>query len=174
MRGTCASPAKRNHRPAKKSLGTVEQLRAVDLALLNAGCNAGLGVGLQVHCPTLAFHLLATDRRLQNESELAEEERISQLLFGLEGMETYYLSFKEKRAMTEETIFNVDSFKDDFPDSGKQFEIWDCESFTQPLDPYFPEFVWEFYTFYGARQDLLKYKGRVDLIPCLSSMLVWG
>ncbi|MCE3215199.1 hypothetical protein HAX54_001241 [Datura stramonium] len=57
------------------------------------------------------------------ESNLEEEKRISQLFFGLEGMEAYYISFKEKRAIIEEAKFNVDSFKADFLDVDQKFQI---------------------------------------------------
>ncbi|MCD7463352.1 hypothetical protein HAX54_050392, partial [Datura stramonium] len=50
------------------------------------------------------------------EHNLEEEKRISQFHFELEGMEAYYYSFKEKRAIREEAIFNVDSFNANFPD----------------------------------------------------------
>ncbi|MCE0480975.1 hypothetical protein HAX54_038296, partial [Datura stramonium] len=54
------------HDAISLGLSTVEQLRAADLALRNAGCNAGLGVGLQVHYLTHAFHLRAADFHLLN------------------------------------------------------------------------------------------------------------
>ncbi|MCE3052263.1 hypothetical protein HAX54_052021 [Datura stramonium] len=50
----------------------------------------------------------------------------------------------------------------------------DWGPFTIPMDPYFPEFVWEFYAPYNAQQIILKHKGRVDTIPCLPSVLVQG
>ncbi|MCE5166038.1 hypothetical protein HAX54_014256, partial [Datura stramonium] len=59
------------------------------------------------------------------DSYLAEEERISRLCSGLEGIEAFYLSFKEKRAIIEEARFNIDSFRADFPDINRQYEIWD-------------------------------------------------
>ncbi|MCD9644876.1 hypothetical protein HAX54_033400 [Datura stramonium] len=85
-------------------------------------------------------------------------------------MEAYYLSFKEKRAITKEAHFNVDSFKTNFPNIDKQFQRWDWEIFTEALEPYFPELVREFYASYGAQEHILKHKGRVNMMPCLSSM----
>ncbi|MCE0480730.1 hypothetical protein HAX54_037822, partial [Datura stramonium] len=55
--------------------------------------------------------------------EVDEEEtmRISQMHFGLPIMEDYYIAFKEKRAITEESRFDIDYFEMDFPDLAEQF-----------------------------------------------------
>ncbi|MCE0481389.1 hypothetical protein HAX54_039093, partial [Datura stramonium] len=54
-------------------------------------------------------------------------------------MEAYYLSFKGKRSITTEDLFEVESFKDDFPNIYNQIGIWDLGPFTVPMGPYFPE-----------------------------------
>ncbi|MCE2055861.1 hypothetical protein HAX54_043575, partial [Datura stramonium] len=73
-------------------------------------------------------------------------------------MEAYYISFKERRPITEEARFNIDYFKADFSNIAEQFQICDWESFTIPLDPYFSELVRESYASYRARKDLLKHR----------------
>ncbi|MCD9645922.1 hypothetical protein HAX54_035327 [Datura stramonium] len=78
------------------------------------------------------------------------------------------------RSITVEARFEVNSFKDDFSNIYDQFQIRDWKPFTIPLDPYFLVLVREFYASYRARQDILKHKGRVDKITCLSSMLIRG
>ncbi|MCD7448925.1 hypothetical protein HAX54_047264, partial [Datura stramonium] len=40
--------------------------------------------------------------------------------------------------------------------------------FTIHVGPYFPELVWEFYASYRVKQSILKNKGQVDTMPCLS------
>ncbi|MCE3214727.1 hypothetical protein HAX54_053150, partial [Datura stramonium] len=50
------------------------------------------------------------------EADAEETRRISRLSFGLKGMEDYYLFFKERRAITAEAQFDVNSFKAKFPD----------------------------------------------------------
>ncbi|MCD9643258.1 hypothetical protein HAX54_030556 [Datura stramonium] len=55
------------------------------------------------------------------ESEAEEAKRIDQLQFGLDKMEAYYVSFKEKRSITIEARFEIESFKDDFLDIYEQF-----------------------------------------------------
>ncbi|MCD9639248.1 hypothetical protein HAX54_023656, partial [Datura stramonium] len=40
----------------------------------------------------------------------------TQVRFGLERMEEYYVDFKEKRSIHVEAQFDVDSFKNAFPD----------------------------------------------------------
>ncbi|MCD9560472.1 hypothetical protein HAX54_019156 [Datura stramonium] len=54
-------------------------------------------------------------------------------------MAAYYLSFKEKRAINEEAHFDVDSFKADFPNIDKKFQIRYWEPFIKALGPYFLE-----------------------------------
>ncbi|MCD7459899.1 hypothetical protein HAX54_042216, partial [Datura stramonium] len=44
-----------------------------------------------------------------------EAQRIAHIRFGLDGMEEYYVSFKEKRSIHVETQFEVESFKTDSP-----------------------------------------------------------
>ncbi|MCD7448177.1 hypothetical protein HAX54_039133 [Datura stramonium] len=99
-----------------------------------------------------------------------EAQRIAQLCFGLARKGDYYVSVKEKRSIYAETQFEVESFKDDFPDIYYQIGIWDWGPFTIPVGPYFPELVCEFYASYRAKQRILKRKGRVDTMTCLSSM----
>ncbi|MCD9644320.1 hypothetical protein HAX54_032505, partial [Datura stramonium] len=76
----------------------------------------------------------------------------AQVLFGLERIEEYYVAFKEKRPIHEEAQFEVDSFKNAFPDIYNQIGMRDWGPFTIPVDPYFPEFEWEFYASYMERQ----------------------
>ncbi|MCE3049814.1 hypothetical protein HAX54_045841 [Datura stramonium] len=108
-----------------------------------------------------------------NMQDLTSEEAhpISQLFFGLDNMEAYYFSFKEKRSITAEAQFEVESFKDDFPNIYNHIDIQNCGPFTIPVGSYFPELVWEFCTSYRVWQSTLKKKGRVDTMPCLQS--VW-
>ncbi|MCD9560341.1 hypothetical protein HAX54_018961 [Datura stramonium] len=73
-----------------------------------------------------------------------------------------------------ESRFEFDYFKNDFPDIYDLFQMHDWDPFTMPLDPCFLELVQEFYASYRAQQDILKHKGRVDKMPYLSSMLIWG
>ncbi|MCE3049758.1 hypothetical protein HAX54_045725, partial [Datura stramonium] len=44
----------------------------------------------------------------------------------------------------------VESIKDEFPDIYNQISIRYWGPFTIPVDPYFPELVWEFYASYRA------------------------
>ncbi|MCE0481204.1 hypothetical protein HAX54_038762 [Datura stramonium] len=106
--------------------------------------------------------------------ESDEEKQIDQLLFGINKMKNYYVQFKENQSITVECRFEVDSFKDDFSNIYDQFQIRDWEPFVMPFDPYFPKLVREFYTSYRAQQDILKHKGRVDKMSCLSSVLIRG
>ncbi|MCD7470521.1 hypothetical protein HAX54_010449, partial [Datura stramonium] len=46
--------------------------------------------------------------------------------------------------------------------------------FTIPVDPYFPELVWEFYASYRAQQQLMKLEDRTEAFPCLTSVWVRG
>ncbi|MCD7448919.1 hypothetical protein HAX54_047258 [Datura stramonium] len=54
-----------------------------------------------------------------------EAQCISQLCFGLDKMEAYYLFFKGKRCFTVEAQFKVESFKDDFSNIYNQISIQD-------------------------------------------------
>ncbi|MCE3214980.1 hypothetical protein HAX54_000471 [Datura stramonium] len=83
-------------------------------------------------------------------AESDEEMRITQLLYGLNKINNYYVKCKEHRSITAEAQFESDSCKEDFPDIYDQFQIRDWEPFTMPLDPYFPELVREFYDSYRA------------------------
>ncbi|MCE2055729.1 hypothetical protein HAX54_043283, partial [Datura stramonium] len=65
-----------------------------------------------------------------------EAQQIWQLHFGMDKMEAYYLSFKETLSITIEAQFEVDSFKNNFPDIYSQINIHDWEPFTIPVDPY--------------------------------------
>ncbi|MCD7453629.1 hypothetical protein HAX54_021682 [Datura stramonium] len=100
-----------------------------------------------------------------------EAQCISQLHFGLDEMEAYYVSFKGKRYITAEAQFEVKSLKDGFPNIYNQIGIRDWGPFTMPIGPDFPELVWEIYASYRARKSTLKNEGRVDTMPCLLS--VW-
>ncbi|MCE0480856.1 hypothetical protein HAX54_038020 [Datura stramonium] len=81
-----------------------------------------------------------TDATAQG-AESDKEKRIDQLRFGLNKMKNSYVQCKEKRSITVEARFEVNSFKDNFPNIYDQFQIRDWESFPIPLDPYFPELV---------------------------------
>ncbi|MCD7458758.1 hypothetical protein HAX54_039059 [Datura stramonium] len=56
-------------------------------------------------------------------------------------MEVYYLFFNEKRYIHVEARYEVDYFKNDFPDIHYQIGVCDWVPFTIPVDPYFPEKV---------------------------------
>ncbi|MCE3050339.1 hypothetical protein HAX54_047005, partial [Datura stramonium] len=56
-------------------------------------------------------------------AESNKEMQINQLHFGLNKMKNYYVQYKEKWSITAEARFEVDSFKDDFPDIYDQFQI---------------------------------------------------
>ncbi|MCE0482454.1 hypothetical protein HAX54_041250 [Datura stramonium] len=77
----------------------------------------------------------------------------TQVRFGLERMEEYYIAFKEKSSINSEAQFEVDSFKNAFPDIYDQVGMRDCGLFTLLVYPYFPEFVWEFCASYRARHN---------------------
>ncbi|MCD7455262.1 hypothetical protein HAX54_027565, partial [Datura stramonium] len=66
----------------------------------------------------------------------------------VERMEDYYVFFKEKISIHAETQFEVECFKDDFPNIYYQIHIRDWGPFTTLVGPYFPELVWVFYAFY--------------------------
>ncbi|MCD9559251.1 hypothetical protein HAX54_017112, partial [Datura stramonium] len=68
-----------------------------------------------------------------------EAQCIAQLVFGLDRMEAYYVFFNEKRSITSEAQFEVESFKDDFPNFYNLIGIRDWIPFTIPVGPYFPE-----------------------------------
>ncbi|MCE3049852.1 hypothetical protein HAX54_045933 [Datura stramonium] len=101
-------------------------------------------------CPSHAFHLIMSTSRQRGKgkepisvattqgAKSDEEKQIDQLSFGLNMMKNYYVQFKEKKSINAEARFDVDSFKDDFPDIYYQFQIRDLYPFTRPLDPYFP------------------------------------
>ncbi|MCE3049296.1 hypothetical protein HAX54_044559 [Datura stramonium] len=86
-------------------------------------------------------------------------------------MEEYYTAFKEKSFNHEESQFDVESFKSACPGIYYQIGTRDWGPFTIPVDPYFLELVWEFYTSYRARKRLLKHKGLTKTLSCLT--LVW-
>ncbi|MCD7464929.1 hypothetical protein HAX54_000230 [Datura stramonium] len=79
-----------------------------------------------------------------------EAQRIMLNLFGLARMEKYYVSFKEKRSIHTKAHFEVESFKNAFPDIYYQIGMRDWGPFTIYVDPYFSELVWEFYASYKA------------------------
>ncbi|MCD9639009.1 hypothetical protein HAX54_023246 [Datura stramonium] len=98
----------------------------------------------------------------------------TQVRLGLEGMEEYYSSFKEKRVIHAEAQFDVSSFKIACSDIYYQIGTCNWGPFTILVDQYFPELVWEFYASYRARQQLLKHKGRTEAFVCLTSVWVRG
>ncbi|MCE3050560.1 hypothetical protein HAX54_047520 [Datura stramonium] len=96
-----------------------------------------------------------------HEPDLDEEKKIEQLHFGFEGVEDYYLSFQEKRTITNEVWFDVNFFKENIPNTTNQFHIWDWDPSTEVPSPYFSKFVREFYASYWAGHDILKLQGIV-------------
>ncbi|MCD9642639.1 hypothetical protein HAX54_029527 [Datura stramonium] len=107
----------------------------------------------------VACNIMSTSRRNSKEKDPItntdmqnlhsdEAQHIAQLIFGLGRMEAYYVSFKEKRSITVEAQFEVQSFKDDFRNIYNQINIWNWGQFTIPIGPCFPELVWEFYASY--------------------------
>ncbi|MCD7460176.1 hypothetical protein HAX54_043002 [Datura stramonium] len=70
-----------------------------------------------------------------------ETQRLTHIRFGLDGMEEYYTSFKEKRSIHAETQFDVESFKIDFSNIYYHIGMQDWGPFTIHIDPYFPELV---------------------------------
>ncbi|MCD7457698.1 hypothetical protein HAX54_035905 [Datura stramonium] len=92
--------------------------------------------------------------------------------FGLDRMEEYYVSFKEKRSIYAKAQFEVESLKSAFPDISNLIGMRDWGPYTIHVDPYFLELVWEFYVSYKAQQRLLKHKGCTDTLSCLPS--VWN
>ncbi|MCD9642485.1 hypothetical protein HAX54_029323, partial [Datura stramonium] len=73
------------------------------------------------------------------EAEADEAKRIDQIHFGLNKRKTYYDHLKKRWSITTEARFEVDSFKDDFPNTYDRFQIRDWKPFMMPLDPYFLE-----------------------------------
>ncbi|MCE3050256.1 hypothetical protein HAX54_046759 [Datura stramonium] len=65
----------------------------------------------------------------------------TQVWFGLERTEEYYVAFKEKCSIRVEAQFEVDSCKNAFPDIYDQIGMRDWGPFTIPVDPYFLELV---------------------------------
>ncbi|MCD9559741.1 hypothetical protein HAX54_017974 [Datura stramonium] len=86
-----------------------------------------------------------------------------QVRFGLEGMEEFYMAFKEKHVIHAEAQFDAESFKITCLDIYHQIGTCDCGPFTIPVDPYLPELVWEFYASYRARQQLTKRRGHTEV-----------
>ncbi|MCE2055305.1 hypothetical protein HAX54_042379 [Datura stramonium] len=134
---------------------------------------------------TLSYNIMSISRQNSsgkalmtniNTQDLTSEEaqRILELRFRLDKMESYYLSFKGNRFITAEPQFEVESFKDDVLNIYNQIGIRDWGPLTIPVGPYFPKLVWEFYASYKVRQSNLKHKGRVDTMPCLPSVRVRG
>ncbi|MCD9642566.1 hypothetical protein HAX54_029439, partial [Datura stramonium] len=118
-------------------------------------CDAGVG-GL---CPAYCFmttahrrfavhYLFFTDVPL--DLHFDEAQCIAQLRVGLDRMEAYYMSFKEKRSITTEAQLEVESFKDDFPNIYNQIDIRDWGPFTITIGPYYTMLVLEFYSSYRA------------------------
>ncbi|MCD9638308.1 hypothetical protein HAX54_022183 [Datura stramonium] len=93
-----------------------------------------------------------------------------QVRFRLEGMEEFYLAFKEKRVIHAEAQFDIESFKTACPYIYHQTGTRDWGPFTIPVDLYLPELVWEFYASYRARQQLMKRRGRTEAFSCLTSV----
>ncbi|MCE0482111.1 hypothetical protein HAX54_040513 [Datura stramonium] len=60
-----------------------------------------------------------------------------------------------------------------FADS-PEIGLRDWGPFTIPVDPYFPELLWEFYASYRSRQHYLQHKGSSTTWPCLTSVCVHG
>ncbi|MCD9643504.1 hypothetical protein HAX54_031070 [Datura stramonium] len=89
-------------------------------------------------------------------------------------MEEYYVAFKEKRSIHDEAQFEVDYLKNSFQDIYDQIGMHDWGPFNIPIDPYFPELVWEFYASHRARQWLLKNKGHTETLPYLQFVWVCG
>ncbi|MCE3216541.1 hypothetical protein HAX54_006841 [Datura stramonium] len=87
-------------------------------------------------------------------------------------MEEYYISFKEKHIIHAEAQFDAKYFKTACPNISYKIGMRDWGPFTIPVDPYFPELVWEFYASYRERQQLLKHKGRTEAFPCLTSSAI--
>ncbi|MCE2056248.1 hypothetical protein HAX54_044346, partial [Datura stramonium] len=79
------------------------------------------------------------------EEEAEDAMKIAQLLFGLDKMESYYVSFKEKQSIIVKSRFEIDSFMDELPDIYEQFQFRDWEPFIMPPGPYFPKLMMEFY-----------------------------
>ncbi|MCE0481670.1 hypothetical protein HAX54_039600 [Datura stramonium] len=124
---------------------------------------------------TLVCNIMSTSRRnskgkapMTNVStqNLPDDEAqcIAHIRFGLAKMEEFYVSFKGKRSIHAETQFEVESFRNDFPDIYYHIGMRDWGPFTIPIDPYSPGLVWEFYASYRARKSILKHKGR--LVRC--------
>ncbi|MCD9646826.1 hypothetical protein HAX54_037022, partial [Datura stramonium] len=61
--------------------------------------------------------------------------------FGLEAMEKFYITFKEKRIIHAEAQFDAESFKTACPDIYHQIGMRDWGPFTIPVDPYFLKLV---------------------------------
>ncbi|MCD7463877.1 hypothetical protein HAX54_051624 [Datura stramonium] len=94
--------------------------------------------------------------------------------FGLEGMEEFYIAFKEKRVIHAEAQFDAESFKMACPDIYHQIGTRDWGPFTIIVDPYLLELVWEFYASYRARKQLMKQRGKTEAGSCLTSLWVRG
>ncbi|MCD7469291.1 hypothetical protein HAX54_008222 [Datura stramonium] len=88
--------------------------------------------------------------------------------FALEGMDDFYITFKEKCTIHAES-FNAAS-------AYIYHKIGMCgwSPFTIPIDPCILELVWEFYASCRARQQLMKQEGRTEAFPHLTSVWVRG
>ncbi|MCD9559357.1 hypothetical protein HAX54_017260, partial [Datura stramonium] len=76
--------------------------------------------------------------------ESNKETWMVQLRFGLNKMKSHYVQCKERWSIMTEARFEVDFFKDDFPDIYDQFQIEIGSPSQCPWTPYFPELgEWE-------------------------------
>ncbi|MCE3050375.1 hypothetical protein HAX54_047075, partial [Datura stramonium] len=94
--------------------------------------------------------------------------------FGLQGVEDFYGTFKEKCVIHTEAEFDVESFKTICLDIYQQIGMRDWGPFTIPVDPYFLELVWEFYASDREWQQLMKREDRTEAFPHLTSVWVRG
>ncbi|MCD7455209.1 hypothetical protein HAX54_027421 [Datura stramonium] len=92
----------------------------------------------------------------------------------MEGMEDFYIAFKEKRVIHAEAQFDEQTFKTACPDIYHQIGTRNWGPFTILVDPYLPKLVWEFYASYRARKQLMKRRGNTEAGSCLTSVWVQG
>ncbi|MCD9560091.1 hypothetical protein HAX54_018533 [Datura stramonium] len=89
-------------------------------------------------------------------------------------MGDFYITFNEKCVIRAEAQFDEESFQTICPDIYNHIGMRDWGQFTLPVDPYFPELVWELYASYRERKQLMKLEDRTKAFLRLTSVWVQG
>ncbi|MCE3051847.1 hypothetical protein HAX54_050982 [Datura stramonium] len=79
--------------------------------------------------------LIYADDSSSHKGQASMSTSNTHILFGLDRMEDYYVSFKEKRSIHVEAQFEVESFKNSFLDIYDQIGMCDCDQFHTVVAP---------------------------------------